>query len=57
MVMIPKKVFLTKGVGVDKEKLSSFELALRSAGIAALIWFTFHRFFHPIVSSFPKKLG
>lgn len=31
--MIPKKVFLTKGVGVHKDKLSSFEVALRSAGI------------------------
>jgi len=30
---IPTKVFLTKGVGVHKEKLQSFELALRSAGI------------------------
>src|SRR3989338_10865015 len=32
--MIPKKVFFTKGVGVHKEKLASFELALRSAGLA-----------------------
>ena len=31
--MVPKKVFLTKGVGVHKDKLASFELALRSAGI------------------------
>jgi len=31
--MIPKKVFLTKGVGVHKDKLSSFEVALRNAGI------------------------
>jgi arginine decarboxylase len=31
--MVPKKVFLTKGVGVDRNRLSSFELALRSAGI------------------------
>lgn len=29
----PSRVFLTKGVGVHKEKLQSFELALRSAGI------------------------
>ena len=32
--MIPKKCFFTKGVGVHKEKLASFELALRSAGLA-----------------------
>lgn len=32
--MIPSKVFFTKGVGVHKDQLSSFELALRDAGIA-----------------------
>lgn len=32
--MIPTKVFFTRGVGRHKEKLQSFELALRSAGIA-----------------------
>jgi len=31
--MIPKYMFLTKGVGSHKEHLASFELALRSAGI------------------------
>ncbi|MBW3021955.1 arginine decarboxylase, pyruvoyl-dependent, partial [Candidatus Woesearchaeota archaeon] len=31
--MIPKKVFLTHGVGRHKEELESFELALRDAGI------------------------
>ena len=33
---IPKMVFLTKGVGKHKEKLSSFEMALRQARIAHL---------------------
>jgi arginine decarboxylase len=33
--MVPKRVFLTKGVGKHKERLTSFELALRDAGIAA----------------------
>ena len=32
---IPKNIFLTKGTGVHNEKLASFELALRSAGIAS----------------------
>ena len=32
--MIPSKVFLTNGVGKSKEKLASFEMALRDAGIA-----------------------
>ncbi len=31
--MVPKKLFLTKGVGIDKNRLSSFELALRNGGI------------------------
>lgn len=31
--MIPRKIFFTKGVGVYKDKLASFERALRSAGI------------------------
>ncbi len=30
---VPKKVFFTKGVGIHKEYLASFELALRSAKI------------------------
>lgn len=33
--MLPKQIFLTRGVGRHREQLSSFELALRSAGIAA----------------------
>jgi len=33
-LFIPKKLFLTKGVGKHKEKLASFEAALRNAGIA-----------------------
>ncbi|MCB9773624.1 MAG: arginine decarboxylase, pyruvoyl-dependent [Nitrospiraceae bacterium] len=32
--MVPTQMFLTRGVGVHKEKLASFEEALRSAGIA-----------------------
>lgn len=31
---VPTKLFFTKGVGVHREKLTSFELALRDAGIA-----------------------
>jgi arginine decarboxylase len=31
--MTPKLIFFTKGVGVHKDKLSSFEVALRNAGI------------------------
>ena len=34
MRMTPTKMFFTKGVGVHKDKLSSFEVALGNAGIA-----------------------
>lgn len=33
--MIPKRIFLTRGNGKHKERLTSFELALRDAGIAS----------------------
>lgn len=33
MIQVPSKIFFTKGVGVHKDKLASFELALRNAGI------------------------
>ncbi len=33
MHFVPSKMFLTKGVGVHKHELRSFELALRDAGI------------------------
>jgi len=33
---VPQRVFFTKGVGVHRDKLQSFELALRKAGIERL---------------------
>ncbi|MHB2147556.1 pyruvoyl-dependent arginine decarboxylase [Calditrichota bacterium LG25] len=30
---VPKKIFLTRGIGVSKEQLTSFEMALRNAGV------------------------
>ena len=33
MMMVPRKVFFTKGVGVHKDRLASFELALRAGKI------------------------
>lgn len=35
MSFVPKSIFFTKGVGRDKEYLTSFEVALRNARIAA----------------------
>ena len=34
MRIIPRRLFLTRGVGTHREELASFELALRKAGIA-----------------------
>jgi len=31
--MVPKEIFFTKGVGIHKDHLQSFELALRNAGV------------------------
>lgn len=33
IMYIPAKIFLTKGVGIHRDKLASFEVALRDAGI------------------------
>ena len=32
--LVPQKMFFTKGIGVHREKLTSFEMALRDARIA-----------------------
>src|SRR5439155_674983 len=45
--MVPNKVFFTKGVGVHKERLASFELALRAAGVT-------HRNLVLVSSIFPR---
>jgi len=34
-ILVPTKIFFTKGVGIHKDKLTSFEIALRKADIAA----------------------
>ena len=32
--LVPKKLFLTRGKGIHEDRLTSFEYALRDAGIA-----------------------
>jgi len=34
-VLVPRQAYLTRGVGIHREELVAFELALRDAGIAA----------------------
>jgi len=55
--MTPKKVFLTKGVGVHKDKLSSFELALRNAGIERCNLVTVSSIFPPNCKLISKEEG
>lgn len=54
---VPKELFLTKGVGKHREKLSSFELALRSAGIAACNLVRVSSIFPPGCRILPKAEG
>ena len=55
--MVPKKIFFTKGVGVHKEKLASFELALRSAGIAHCNLILVSSIYPPGVKKISKEDG
>jgi len=57
VVILPKKIFLTKGVGKHKEQLSSFELALRSAGIARFNLVSVSSIFPPKCKIISKQEG
>jgi arginine decarboxylase len=55
--MVPKKVFFTKGVGVHKEKLASFEMALRVAGLAHCNLVLVSSIYPPECKTIPKDEG
>ncbi len=55
--MLPTKIFFTKGVGVHKEYLTSFELALRSAGIAPYNLVSVSSIYPPGVKRISKEEG
>ncbi len=55
--MIPKYFFLTKGVGKHKENLSSFELALRDAGIQHCNVVTVSSIIPPGCKLIPREKG
>ena len=55
--MIPTKFFFTKGVGVSKEKLTSFELALRDAGIEKFNLVSVSSILPPTCQKIPKEKG
>lgn len=54
---VPDKVFLTKGVGRHREKLQSFELALRDAGIAQYNLVRVSSIFPPNCKIIPRAKG
>jgi arginine decarboxylase len=55
--MVPKRIFLTKGVGKHRERLTSFELALRDAGIAAQNLVRVSSIFPPNCKIIPRAQG
>lgn len=57
MRLVPRKMFLTRGVGVHKEKLTSFEMALREAGIAHFNIVRVSSIFPPRCKIIPKSEG
>jgi arginine decarboxylase len=56
-VLVPKKVFFTKGIGKHNKRLQSFELALRDAGIEIFNLVRVSSIFPPHCKVIPKKLG
>jgi arginine decarboxylase len=55
--MVPRKIFYTKGVGVHKEKLASFEMALRVAGLAHCNLVLVSSIYPPGCKIIPKEEG
>jgi len=56
-LFVPDRIFLTKGVGRHKEKLSSFEMALRDAGIQAVNFVQVSSIFPPNCRLITKETG
>jgi len=54
---VPSKIFFTKGVGIHKDKLASFELALRDAGIEKCNLVTVSSILPPFCKIIPKDEG
>ncbi|MDO8554318.1 MAG: arginine decarboxylase, pyruvoyl-dependent [Candidatus Micrarchaeota archaeon] len=57
MNFVAKKIFFTKGVGKSKDQLTSFELALRDAGIAPFNLVTVSSILPPGVKIVSRKEG
>ncbi len=57
MAFVPTKMFFTKGVGVHKDRLASFELALRAAGIEKCNLVMVSSIFPPNCKTIPREEG
>lgn len=55
--MVPNKVFFTKGAGIHKERLASFEMALRVAGLAHCNLVLVSSIYPPGCKIIPKEEG
>ena len=55
--LVPDKLFLTKGVGRHKERLVSFEMALRDAGIQAVNYVQVSSIFPPGCKLISREQG
>ena len=56
-MLVPKAIFFTNGVGVHKDRLSSFELSLRDAGIEKANLVTVSSIFPPGCKELSRKEG
>jgi arginine decarboxylase len=56
-MFVPKAIFFTNGVGMHKDRLSSFELALRDAGIEKANLVTVSSIFPPRCKEVSRKEG
>ncbi len=56
-MLIPRNLFFTKGCGIHRDKLQSFELALRSAGIEKFNLVRVSSIFPPNCKVIPRKRG
>ena len=57
LALVPRQLFLTRGVGVHREPLTSFELALRDAGIEQYNLVTVSSIFPPGCQIVSKEEG
>ena len=57
IMFVPSRIFFTKGVGIHKDRLASFELALRKAGIEKCNLVYVSSIFPPNCKQIPTRTG